>query len=177
MSHSYRRLQSSRFGIIAGLLGLVCASFGPTACHHDAVDGLAQGLDPQTEGVLRSVPRYNPVGKVPSEALVPTSVIITETAPADPIVPGIMSCPHDPIADLYTTNPTVAAEAKALLDRMLTTEERIIQLTGQEKPSYSDNARWSDIQQSRNDDELGIRGYQWRDGPHGINLEAGLDWR
>ncbi len=93
------------------------------------------------------------------------------------MVEGTESCGDDPVRDLYITDQSVGEEAQSLLDHMLTAEQRIIQITGQDKPNYSDNTRWQDIQQSRTDEELGIRGYQWRDGPHGINLEAGLDWR
>jgi len=176
MSHSYRRLQATRTGAAVGFLGLAAASLAPSACHHGEVEELRLGTQGQ-EGVYRSVPRYHLEGKLPSEALVPVVSDVTEPAPPTRVVPGTLSCADDPVSDLYIANPAHGAESQDLLDRMLTSEQRIIQITGQDKPDYSDNSRWQDIQQSRNDPDLGVRGYQWRDGPHGINLEAGLDWR
>src|SRR5690606_6380138 len=51
---------------------------------------------------------------------------------------------------------------------------KVLQLTGVQNPLPDAPNRYEDIQRSRDDTALNIRGYQWRDGPHGLNLESGL---
>lgn len=82
------------------------------------------------------------------------------------------SCPTDtPSGDFYIPDPAVQTEAQTLLGQM-TIEQKVIQVTGI-IPNYSDSNRWDDIQRSRDIEELNLRGYLYRDGPHGLNLEAG----
>lgn len=179
MSSSHHHLGWTRLGILAGLFTLIAASVSTIACGHSDAHQAIKGAveDPDKPGLLRVTPRYVTEGKLPTEALVPTVTDITGDPPAERVVPGTESCDNDPVRDLYITDPDVGRQASELLNRMRTVEQRVIQLTGKDRPNYSDSTRWQDIQQSRNDPVLGIRGYQWRDGPHGINLEAGLDWR
>ena len=169
----------TRLRLVSGFALLLGGGFGAAACHGDLIKEIGAGAiieDPlETYGKMRTTPRYIEEGADPKLALVPTAEVITDAAPTDPVVPGTMSCPDVPVRDEYITDAQVAEEARELLNKMTTIEQRIVQLTGQAKPNYSDNNRWKDIQQSRDDQVLGIRGYQWRDGPHGINLEAGLE--
>lgn len=71
----------------------------------------------------------------------------------------------------YTPDPEIRAEVAAVTQSM-TIDQKIVQLTGVASPNYADGTRWDDIQRSYDDEVLGIRGYMWRDGPHGVNLEA-----
>ena len=177
MSHSRRSLIVSRIGFVSsvGLLG--AAGLGVSGCHDEAIQNIVSGVQPGQDdyGIMRTTGRYIEEGLDPKVALVPTFTTITEAAPDSPVVAGTMSCQDIQVRDEYVTDAAVAQEARDLLNKMTTIEQRLLQLTGQDKPNYSDNNRWKDIQQSRDDQVLGIRGYQWRDGPHGINLEAGLE--
>lgn len=183
MRPSRRSLIVSRFGFVSSVALLATAGLSASACHGEALDAIKQGAvagdgGPSEDdfGVMRTTPRYVVEGLDPKVALVPTAVVGAGTPTTTPvIVPGTMSCQDTPVRDEYVTEQAVADEASELLRKMTTIEQRLLQLTGQDKPNYSDNNRWKDIQQSRDDQELGIRGYQWRDGPHGINLEAGLE--
>lgn len=124
-----------------------------------------------------TAPRYFTDGKDPTEALA-TSEAPVATGPSNFVVGPAerTSCGDDPVRDLYITDPNLAAEADQLIAQM-SPEQKVIQLTGVDLPSYDNSDRWRDIQRSRDDSALGIRGYQWRDGPHGINLESGIDYR
>jgi len=181
MSISHRHAVA-RLGLTSGLALVVALGAGVTACEHDAavqrVADEARGIvssDGSGAPSLRSTPRYVEVGEDPKVALRHSEVVITDAASDPIVVAGTMSCGNTPVRDEYVTNPDDAVKARELLNKMTTSEQRLLQITGQDKPSYSDRDRWQDIQQSRDDYELGIRGYQWRDGPHGINLEAGLE--
>jgi beta-glucosidase len=83
------------------------------------------------------------------------------------------SCGDDPVRDLYVTDPKTYRQAQRLLYQM-TIDHKVLALTGLGPPSYEDFTRWEDIQQSRDIPDLNVAGYQWRDGPHGLNLEAGV---
>lgn len=181
MSSSHSRQFVARFGFASVGVLLVAAGVGVSACgHSDKVNEYLAGINTQpgqdTYGILRTTPRYVEQGADPKVALVPTSMTIIDPPPPAPeVIPGTVSCMDVAVRDEYITNPTHAAQARDVLNQMTATDQRLLQLTGQAKPNYSDNNRWKDIQQSRDDYELGLRGYQWRDGPHGINLEAGLE--
>jgi beta-glucosidase len=75
-----------------------------------------------------------------------------------------------PMSPGYTTNPDVRAEVDQIISRM-TIEQKVVQLTG---VPFPEPREWEDIQRSEDDTENGIKGYQWRDGPHGVNLESGI---
>ena len=166
MSESRRQSRLARFGVLTGLLSTTCIVVA--ACEHsDAVLNAKFGA-----GI--SAPRYLLVGKDPAEALKPKVTTITTPAPAAPAADetGRTTCGDDPVRDLYQTDLNQYREAQKLVARM-TTDQKVVQLTGLASPSYSDSNRWEDIQRSRDDLELNIAGYQWRDGPHGLNLESG----
>ncbi|OQX67133.1 MAG: hypothetical protein B6A08_16955 [Sorangiineae bacterium NIC37A_2] len=129
------------------------------------------------DGGKLTAPRYFTEGEDPTVALATTEEVV-DSGPSDFVVGPAerTSCGDEPVRDLYTTDPAITAEAEGLVQQM-TLEQKVIQLTGVDIPNYDDPNRWRDIQRSRDDDALGIRGYQWRDGPHGINLEAGIDYR
>jgi beta-glucosidase len=84
-----------------------------------------------------------------------------------------------PCSPMYTPNPADQEKAQSWLQQM-TIDEKVIQITGIIPPPQStDTGRYRDIQRSLDVDNpvsgLRIRGMQWRDGPHGLNLEAGLN--
>src|SRR6478735_5250552 len=177
MSTSLRHRTVARFGIVSGFVLLGAVGLSSSACEHGAAQKVL--LEDAKPGLERQAPRYVVQGLEPQLALVPTVTDVPAVSEPPvtgdgPVVLGTMSCGHDPVKDTYVTKPEHAAQAQALLNRM-NADQRLIQITGQDKPNYSDTNRWRDIQQSRDDYKLGIRGYQWRDGPHGINLEAGLE--
>ena len=82
------------------------------------------------------------------------------------------SCGDTEISDTYIPDPAIQEEARSLLSQ-LTIDQKMWQLTGIASPDYNDGSRWEDIQRSRDVEALNLRGYRWRDGPHGLNLEAG----
>lgn len=104
-----------------------------------------------------------------------TETDLTMEFTGDPVVDGEnrMSCGDIAYGDTYYSDPADLAEAQELLGQM-TIDQKVVQLTGIGAPNYEDSNRWEDIQRSYDDEALNIRGYQWRDGPHGLNLESGL---
>lgn len=101
--------------------------------------------------------------------------VLTTEFTGDPVVDGEnrMSCGDTAYGDTYYSDPADQAEAQTLLQQM-TIGQKVVQLTGIGAPNYEDSNRYEDIQRSYDDEALNIRGYQWRDGPHGLNLESGL---
>ena len=85
---------------------------------------------------------------------------------------GRTSCGNYDWQDTYVPDPAVQSEAQSLMLQM-DINQKVLQLTGIAAPDYNDSNRWEDIQRSRDDEALNLQGYQWRDGPHGLNLEAG----
>ena len=165
MSDSPRHTKLARLSVATGLLSSACIVFA--ACQHsDEVLNAKFGA-----GI--TAPKYL-VGLDPSVALKPTEVVLTTPAPATPMADesARAACGDTPVGDLYKTDPAVYQQAQTLLAQM-TPEQKVVQLTGLAAPSYTDSNRWEDIQRSRDDDQLKIAGYQWRDGPHGLNLESG----
>lgn len=166
--------------------GLTGASI--VACEHsqelkDIREAGKQGMAPPATdggdgGGNLVAPRYFTEGADPSVALTTVEEPASGTATGGFAVGPAerTSCADEPVRDLYTTDPSITAQAEALVARM-SLPQKVIQITGVDIPNYDDNNRWRDIQRSRDDETLGIRGYQWRDGPHGINLEAGIDYR
>jgi beta-glucosidase len=164
-----RPLTVVRFGAVVGVVALVLAGVGSVACEHsDAVLNAKFGA-----GV--TAPRYL-TGMSPNDAL-PLRPVETPLGPDNGAAPMVdegnrMSCGDMPVGDVYATSPSVFRKAQRLLFQM-TIEQKVAQLTGLAAPNYNDSNRWEDIQRSRDDAELDLAGYQWRDGPHGLNLEAG----
>jgi beta-glucosidase len=158
---------SPRLSVAIGLLS--CAGLVAIAsCQHsDEVLNAKFGA-----GV--TAPRYLLTGLSPAVALRATE----SPAPAAIGGPGVAdetnrtACGDTPVADLYQTDPAVYKEAQRLLLTM-TTDAKVVQLTGLPAPEEGDSNKYEDIQRSRDDTELNLAGYQWRDGPHGLNLEAG----
>lgn len=70
----------------------------------------------------------------------------------------------------YVLRDRDAAEVDALL-RKMTLKEKADQLRGTSKGT-KDNMNWKDIFRSPDDPKNGIRGFMYRDGPRGLNLEA-----
>lgn len=170
MSDAPRRRKVVRFSVVGGIASLVAASVASVACKH------SEDVLNAKFGAGYTAPRFLLEGMSPSDALpLKAAESPLGAAPAAPYVEeaGRTSCGHTPIRDLYQVNPDHLKQAQKLLFRM-TPQQKVVQLTGVE-PDYNDSNRWEDIQQSRNDEELGIAGYQWRDGPHGLNLEAGVN--
>jgi|GEM_PF-6303361 len=139
MSHSYQ-LRTARGGIVALSLAFTFASLGAVSCEHAAaVRGFEKGITPDG---YRNGPRYVTQGLEPNVALVPTETVITTPAPPAPlVVAGDETCGDMPVKDLYVAKDEDLQEAQDLLDRMLTVEQRVVQLTGQDKPNYSDSSR------------------------------------
>src|SRR6185295_2872624 len=120
-----------------------------------------------------TAPRYL-TGMSPTEAL-PLKPVETVLGPATGAAPMVdeanrTTCPDTPVGDLYATDPKIYNKAQRLLFQM-TIEKKVVQLTGLPAPNYNDSNRWEDIQRSQDDEDLGLAGYRWRDGPHGLNLE------
>jgi beta-glucosidase len=165
---AHQKGRRARFGVAAGLIGFGVA--GAVGCEHSDIVLNA----PAGAGV--TAPRYL-LGLNPTQAL-PFKAVETSLGTTPPATPPFTdsnnrrSCGDQPIGDLYITDPDVVKEAESLLFQM-TIDDKVIQLTGLGPPSYSDQTRWEDIQRSRDIPALNLAGYQWRDGPHGLNLEAG----
>jgi beta-glucosidase len=176
MKRVTRPIQLASLGFLGGGLCLVAVS-ASTACQHSAA---VLELENQNRGGGAQVgplpPDLRPVGKNPTEALRPSDVVVTDPAPPAPVVvvDGRTSCADDPVADLYTTDPAVEQKARELVNQM-NVDQKVLQLTGVPDPLARNSGAYEDIQRSRDDPALNLRGYQWRDGPHGLNLEAGKD--
>lgn len=99
-----------------------------------------------------------------------TAVTVDYTAPLVD-EEGRAECGDTLVRDEYIPDPAVEEEATNLI-KLMDVNQKVVQLTGIQ-PDYQDRNRWEDIQRSRDDENLGIKGYLWRDGPHGLNLEAG----
>ena len=125
-----------------------------------------------TSGTTGGIP--SPTGPVPDELMTSEVDLGEDTFTGDPIVDegNRASCGDTPIAPAYVPDPTIRSEAQALVAQM-DINQKVLQLTGVE-PDYNNGNRWDDIQRSRDDAALGLRGFLWRDGPHGLNLEAGV---
>jgi beta-glucosidase len=164
MSDSPRHAKTARLSVAIGLIS--CAGIVAAACQHsDEVLNAKFGA-----GI--TAPKYL-VGLNPADALKPTAVTITTPPPAAPLADeaGRVACQDIPVGDLYKTDSAQYQEAQRLIAQM-TPAQKVVQLTGL-YPNYQDSNRWEDIQRSDDDLELKIPGYQWRDGPHGLNLESG----
>lgn len=151
-------------------MALVLAGIGSTACEHSDLVLNAKF------GAGYTAPRYL-TGMSPSEAL-PLKPVETVLGPGTGAAPMVdetnrMSCGSNPVGDLYVTDQKQYKQAQRLMYRM-TIDQKVLLLTGLGPPNYQDFTRWEDIQRSRNIPEHNIAGYQWRDGPHGLNLEAGV---
>lgn len=150
-----------------------------SACQHSAeVQELADQAEKFREGTGAAAPvalspRYVTEGLDPTTALQSTEVEVTTPAPEAAVVEegNRTACGDTPVRDLYVPDPAVESEAQSLLGQM-TVDQKVVQITGV-AVDYGDGNRWEDIQRSRDDLALKLRGYQWRDGPHGLNLEAG----
>lgn len=169
--------------LLLGLGGLAAASFNFAGCQHSAA---AQKLADDAEDLRKAIADGQEVAtkKDPthSEGELASVVLKPSEAPLDDDAPeredgDRVSCGEDvPIRDAYLPDTEVQAEAKQLLARM-SIDQKVIQLTGIEPPPH-DGSRypagsWEDIQRSRDEPALNLRGYLWRDGPHGLNLESG----
>lgn len=104
------------------------------------------------------------VGESPTEILRTTEISEPE-APSDERV----SCGDTLVRDLYVPESAVEDEVKELVAQM-SLDQKLLQLTGIPTPDYDDEARYEYASLSRDDPELGLRGYRWTDGPHGVNL-------
>jgi beta-glucosidase len=158
----------ARLSAAGWLIGLAAICTGSCIEHSDAVLNARFGA-----GI--SAPRYL-TGMNPTEAL-PLQPVTTELGPdtgAAPLVDetGRSTCGDTPVGDLYTTDPEGYRQAQRLLFQM-TIDQKVTQLTGVPAPPTTDSNRYEDIQRSQDDEELGLAGFKWRDGPHGVNLEAG----
>ena len=161
-----------RFSAVVAVVGLVVTGLVSVACEH------SEAVLNAKFGAGFSAPRYL-TGMNPTEAL-PLRPVETPLGPdtnAPPIADETnrTACGDNPVGDLYATAPATYKQAQKLLFQM-TMDQKVKQLIGLPAPDYeNDSNRWEDIQRSRDDLESGIAGYQWRDGPHGLNLEAGKD--
>lgn len=167
-----------RPGLLAAA-GLALSSL--VGCQHaeearDLADLAEKVRSGEADGtVLVSGPRYETEGMDPTTALATSETVVTDPAPPEPVVveDERMSCGDVQIRDVYVPDPAVEAEADALISQM-SIQQKVVQLTGLEDPGQRDSSVYEDIQRSRDDETLNIRGYLWRDGPHGLNLESGL---
>ena len=168
-----RPASAVRFSTVAGVIALVLTGVGSVGCEHSDLVLNAKF------GAGFSAPRYL-TGMSPTEALPmrPAEMPLGPDTAEPPFVDEAnrMSCGDMPVGDVYTTDPNVFRQAEKLLFQM-TIDQKVIQLTGLGPPSYEDDTRWEDIQRSRDIREMDLAGYQWRDGPHGLNLEAGVGRR
>src|SRR4051812_24265329 len=165
MNSSRRRPRAGRFAAAAVLI--ISAGASVVACERsDTVLNAKFGA-----GV--TAPRYL-TGLNPGEALKPTEAPLPAGTGAAPGADesGRATCGDTPVGDLYAVDPKDFQEAQRLLFQM-TIDQKVVQLTGLPAPDYNDSNRFEDIQRSQDDPELGLAGYQWRDGPHGLNLESG----
>jgi len=144
-----------------------------SACQHDP-DVLA--LEAMGKGTESAGPEFRTEGKNPMDALKTNAADIDSDAPAEPVVDegGRGSCGDDPVADYYQPSDEVVSKAKAMLGRM-NLDQKVTQLVGVPRPQSGDPNTYEDIQRSEDVPDLNLRGYQWRDGPHGLNLEAGIN--
>ena len=165
MNHSRRHQRVARLSV-AGLLVAFAGSVAVACQHSEAILNAKFGA-----GI--SAPRYLS-GLNPAQALRATEAPLGADTGAQPMVDDSnrATCGDTPVGDLYAVDPAQFQEAQRLLFQM-TIDQKVAQLTGLPAPNYSDSNRWEDIQRSQDDEQLHIAGYQWRDGPHGLNLEAG----
>lgn len=92
-------------------------------------------------------------------------------SPATSCDDAVYSDKFTPGDDTNTSNPEVAA----LLGRMTMTQ-KLAQMQGT-STGTADSKNYNDIQRSPDDTENNIRGYMYRDGPHGVNLDARQEGR
>ncbi|HVZ32332.1 MAG TPA: glycoside hydrolase family 3 N-terminal domain-containing protein, partial [Polyangiaceae bacterium] len=85
-----------------------------------------------------------------------------------------MSCGDSVYSDDYTpgyTNPPDARVQQRV--NSMTLAQKATQMRGT-SPGAGNASNYSDILRTLDDTDLGLRGYQFRDGPRGVNLEADL---
>ena len=103
----------------------------------------------------------------------PKTEVITKTSPPltlpPPVPPGEIA-PNPRIAPRYTVNDDGAKKVDALLSKM-SLKEKADQLRGTPKGT-ADSMNWKDIFRQPDDEKNRIRGFLFRDGPRGLNLEA-----
>ena len=180
MGHHRRHHPLTRQRSAVLSLGFVLVGSALAACQHaEAVQRLADEAEAARArgtgggaGAGGGIDRT--MGMSPTEALQATATPLTGNDFVEPVVDeeNRMSCTDTPVRDLYISDPADVQEARGLVSQM-SIDQKVIQLTGIEAPDYNDSNRWEDIQRSRDDPALNLRGYLWRDGPHGLNLEAG----
>lgn len=105
------------------------------------------------------------VGEAPTEVLRVTEVSNPEEPPSTERV----ACEDVQVRDFYGSDDEVLSEVDELLGEM-SLDQKVLQLTGVPTPNYQDPARYEYASLSRDDSALGLRGYKWTDGPHGVNL-------
>lgn len=146
------------------------------ACEHQQPAGGGGGTvspGPNSPGSVD--PGVSPVEQGP-----PVVIVNEAPLPADPLAPIVApegACAARTLSDPkylpgYTPDPAVQAQAKSWVAQM-TIEQKVNQLIGIPDPGSRDGSVYEDIQRSQDDAALAIKGWQWRDGPHGLNLEAG----
>ncbi len=89
--------------------------------------------------------------------------------PEEPPDDERVACEDRLIRDRYQPTEETLAEVEALLSEM-DLEQKLLQITGIPAPDPSDLGRYEEASLSRDDEQLGLRGYKWTDGPHGVNL-------
>ncbi len=181
---------------IGGALALALVGGALTACQHTAaIQELAEEARKRREegtgatGNMGGAASENDLpenhlqqdrtqGIDPAEALKVTTTDLGPDNFDSPVVEedNRMSCGETLVRDHYLPDPDVEAEAQGLLSQM-SIDQKVVQLTGIEPPEHNGNryvgGAYEDIQRSRDDEKLNLRGYRWRDGPHGLNLESG----
>jgi beta-glucosidase len=85
-----------------------------------------------------------------------------------------MSCGDATFSDAYTPGYTAPADPRVQQRvNAMTLTQKATQMRGT-SPGSGNARNYSDIQRTLDDTDLGLRGYKFRDGPRGTNLEADL---
>lgn len=168
--------QSRRLRIAGGTVALALVGMTVAACEHaDALKQIQKDAeDAKTDPDNQPKDPIRRDGEPAKDVLKTSADAVTGDAPDEPVVDddNRMSCGATQIRDEWLPSKELKDEAREILARM-DIHQKVVQLTGIEAPNYSDSNRYEDIQRSRDDEQANIRGYQWRDGPHGVNLESG----
>lgn len=110
-----------------------------------------------------------------SEVLKPQLEVLEGDPIDEPFVneEGRASCGDTLVRDTYAPTNAVLEEAADILEEM-NLDQKVVQLTGTKPPPapYAQEV-WETVQSARDDEELNLRGFKWKDGPDGLDLDPG----
>lgn len=149
----------------------------------NTLGGSPTGTGSGTDAVKAEVPGFpqgiSSTGTNAGNLVEPSGPTVTPPEPvvdpADPL-PAKAVCEASVYSDKYIRPYVDPPDPQvATLMQTMTREQKFRQMQGYYDISVMGNQAFNDIQRSHDDEELGIRGYRYRDGPRGLNVSADYD--